>query len=1084
MKLPRIALALFALLALCASSARALEYWWERDFEFANKLTAPARKYFDLAETVLTKLEDNPDIIGIQKAKLLHRIGDFFAEKADDYATGRNWRERMVEYINKSRQYYQKFLAQDAAQPGGRLAGEAFRVRTRVSWLSLSLAEGEAKAYDAEGLTKEAKKEIKDKVVKLFEAAIEEFRKAMPDKDREIQDLLKKEPRNATEAVAWREKVLDPVRVESFMVAHLYCQGRLRLAKFLRDTKTSEIEVDKLLKDVEKDFTDSKGGILFKFYTLSAVLPNAKLTLCHCLFDQGPVRDKDLDERIEDLWSARQNYAVKRIPCDAQFLRVKVYMRQKKYKEALQADDDLLKYRTEVWGAEAKGPNAAQAVKEILEFFAGAPPDEYDQRSIAAAILLEADAYAGLAAEAAEQKKSPPTVQKLYATAHNLAVGVRLAKVPMDRKYAALMESWREKGRLPLAIPDRLVLLETALREKEYDKAAVITSDLIRDGGFSRDTVHERWMDVGRFYLACKRYHDAYTVFWAVARWYPDRNQAGACSLTLKAIEMEREASKGTPAEAFDLALYERARRDVVILLKVETAIPIRDGKELHKKGLFDAALAEFKKIGPDTKFYAEALFETAQTRRAMAEKAYRADKKSETAKAAAKACEDAFDALDAYYQKKLPTLGEDVEKADDRKRLILTGTFGFVARLTVLLEEFLNKPAKVLELTAPGFERKYPGIEAVATPPAYGLALFYRIRAAYALVRADPDHADPNLAILEDGWKSLCEKTKQFPHLDKAAATGAGAYGLVADRLDTLVKTAQTPEELKKVTDPELLKRLSDPAEVQKMAARVLVLKNRSMDFYFQLIAANPKQPLNTYRFIIMTLYQRDVMPRTPDFRKIVELTPPLLEELKDDTDPTITAVALQLKAVLGICYAQLNQFDNAIPILEEVDTAYEKSYQENLKNWTDRKTKKEEYEAKKDPRALKTKVGDQPARAAFQPDAKYWLGRSYLGGNVAPKYPAAVKLFTQLITIHNATQAWPKFWDVFYWYCEANVKMGNFADAVGQINRIILRDPNLHDKETKARFLQFLRRIKPDVDKDPKLRDQLDEILKTLGK
>jgi len=1083
MKLPRIALAVSALLALATSSARALEYWWERDLEFANKLAVPTRKYFDLAEFVLTKLENNPDIIGIQKAKLLHRIGDYYADKADDVAKGPKWREKMVDYINKSRAYYQKFLDQDATKTNPKLAEEAFRVRTRVSWLSLSLAEGEAKALEAPDLSKEEKEKAKPNVVKLFDAAIEQFKKAIPEKEREATEFNKSEPKDPKLREAWSLK-RDALRAEVFMVSHLYSQARLRLAKFLRDTKSPEPEVDGLLKAIEKDLIAIRLNPMFN--TLPAVLPNANLTLCHCLFDQGPARDKDLDERIEDIWGARLNYAVKRLPCDAQFLRTKLYMRQKKLKEALQADDELLKYRTGVWGAEAKGPQAAQAVREILDNFAGAPADDYDPRSIAGAILLEAEIFAGLGQQAAKEGKPPKTVEKLYATAHNQAEGVRLAKVPMDRKYGALIETWREKAKLPLSISDRLIELDRAITAKEYGKAAVTMSDLIRDGGYPREKLYDCWMMVGNLYFNSKRFYEGYTAFWGAARWFPNRDVDSACRLTLTCLKKAKDESKGTETEAFHTALYERGVRDVVALRSIETALPIIDAKTLRAQGHLDEAVKKLKEILPDTKYYAEALFETAQTRRLMAEKAYREDKKGDAAKAAAKACDDAFEALDAYYQKKLPTLANDEEKADERKRLIQTATIGLIARSTALLEDFLGRPAKVLELTATGLEKRYAGIEPT---PYYGLALFYRIRAAYFLTKADPDHADPNLTILEDSWKTLREKVKDFQYLDKAAATGAGAYGLVAERLDTLLKTAQDPAELAKVNDPELRKRLADPAEVKKIADRVTVVKNRALEFYFQLLDANPKQPLNTYRFIVMSLYTRDVAPRSNDFRKITKMAPDIIEEIKGENDPALIAIANQLKAVLGISHAQLNQFAEAIPILEEVDAGYEKNYQEAMKRWTKFKEQKEEHEAKKDPRAARMKVPDQPARPAFQPDVKYWLGRSYLGGAVRDKYPTAVKLFTQLITISAASSNLPKYWEAFYWYCEANAKMGNYGDAVGQINRAVLRDPNLYSKENKARFIQFLSRIRPDVEKnpDPKqpgLLGQLDEIVKTLGK
>jgi len=424
---------------------------------------------------------------------------------------------------------------------------------------------------------------------------------------------------------------------------------------------------------------------------------------------------------------------------------------------------------------------------------------------------------------------------------------------------------------------------------------------------------------------------------------------------------------------------------------------------------------------------------------------------------------------VDAHYQKTIKDLEGD-EHADARKHLIKITGAALASRCGLYLENYINDPAKALELSA-DVEKKYPGIEAAPSLP---VIYYYRMHAAYRLAKETPAQAEKYLAILEEAWKVLRDKYgNTFAFLDRAATIGAGAYG----ELGAKYEAAATKE--------------TDPAKKKDIEEKAAAARNRALEFWLDLVTVNPNQSLQRYLMILRGLYSREVTPRSNDYRKITELAPKILEMFKDVRDPRAADSLLLVKALLGLSYAQLQMHKDAILVLEEVENAYESAYQKEMARY---KIDKEKYDARSDAQRRKVRPPAQPKRHAIQPDVKSWLARAYLGANARDKYAKALDILTDLVSIW-AVAPDPKdrikYWDGYWGVCEAYRRLGKYPDSVKYVGRANLDSGGeFGNKEYRDRFRELTHQLRKDVEKvaDAKQRDdlirQIEQVLTQMKK
>ena len=189
------------------------------------------------------------------------------------------------------------------------------------------------------------------------------------------------------------------------------------------------------------------------------------------------------------------------------------------------------------------------------------------------------------------------------------------------------------------------------------------------------------------------------------------------------------------------------------------------------------------------------------------------------------------------------PPTPQRSERAEERQRLANLAAHSMTLYCDLLLEETVNQPRKVLELTE-NPEQTYPGIEGAT---AYPFVFYQRLRAAYLICadeHGDLEQATKVLPVVEECWKKL-KGAREFKYLANACKMAALAHATLARRLD---KARRGPE-----------------------AAAV---HDRGVDFYVELLDTAPKQSLATYRYVLYQLDKRvRERPNSADRRKLLEV-------------------------------------------------------------------------------------------------------------------------------------------------------------------------------------------------------------------
>jgi len=1058
MRFARVTASLMLFVAL-AHVAHACTLPWRREIELARKLST--RQWFDVAEIVLKRLEKCPDIIGIFEAELFKGLGDYYSETAVEAATGKDAMGKFVKYLNRGRDYYKKFVNHPSIKGRERHAPDRFAALQRVSWISIRIAEGHIRLLDDPEVSEAAKKKHKAQALRILGAAIKEFKSIADDKARQVAEQKRKKPAAHKQLQKWR-KVYEALRQEEFTARLYYNDTRVRLAKFLKKVKEDPPRQQSLLKAAEREYVQ-----MLLHFVGNPAADWANLRLAQCLIEQGARREGDALKRLDEVWEKRKLWSrYKLIPCEALFTKASVLLRQKKHDPAIDAIDDLLKYRTR--GAWPPKIINDESVRDVLQDLEGSPREQFGQKAAAGALKLQAEAYAAKAKRARTAKKPRKVWKRHFEMAYYLLAGVGEANIGLGPKYSKLMERARKEAGLPVSIIDLRRAIDDAIRRKEYAKAARLYTEFVSRTDPPYEQKRELWWNIALCYFFAERYYEAYIVFSAVARWFP-KPESPAYKAAQRAVAAASKQYELTRS-SFGKKLLEDANRDAEALSPLGPAWryikeAIKERKQAikeRKPGLFDKALDTLKKVRPASPAYADALYHTALTRRAKFESLPEDERKGPRAQLTLKKALGSFQQLFDHFHKKHPELKGE-EHADARQRLTEVVAAGLAVYTGIHFSGYLDDPEKVLELTA-GLAERFPGVDQTTNAP---VLYFNRMRAAYLLIlrEKDAEKAAQLVPIINQMWTVL-QRFPEFRSLDRAAAMGAQAHINVAEKLEALAK--KTP----------------DAAEKAKLHKRVVAARDRGLEFYLELIEVAPRQRLATYRYILYHLRTRKHEPKSRDYRKIVEIAPKVIELFKDDR--RAAEQLFYVKITLGVALAELGKCKEAIPVLEEVHNILEGRYQKEF-----RKFKKEQAEFKENPkRFLKRhkRPPKAPLRYARHPEVMDYLALCYLEGKVHTKYQGAARLYDILRGLYARDRI--KSQEVLYRLCETLRRLKRYGDVLKFVGIALLRGSVSGSKAIKdgkgsvRDFRELIRQLRREIPKGQKnLIDQCDEVLRQLG-
>ena len=1030
--------ALVALLLAVATDALASSPAWQREFTFARLLAA--RRYYDYVDMVLARVLADKTTAEPDRAALYKDLGELCADIAGD-VRGRDAMQLFTKYVDQARKYYELYLDHPSVKNKASLASERFDVRMRVVWILMRLAQGCDRLYDDPETPKAEQDQYKKKIVDCYNEAIKGFEQGVTEKTAEETRWKAQRPQETEALKKWEQKY-NIIR-NDHVGARLYLNSaRVELARFLKKADPKAAEWRGLLTQAIRDFKQ----MLLDFSGARGIV-QVNVPLAEAMVLLGPENDQEAIERLDDVWKERQAFRdSKAIPCKAMFIKGSILFRQKKYSDCLNTLDEMLKARTDDFD-----PNAisAENIKKVLdELPDGDSPQQYDKKAVGGALLLEAEAYAELGKQAEDARKPGKDVRQNYAIAYTLAVAVNEAGVPMDRKYTDLMERWRKKANLPMSLGVLVRLAEDAVRKRDWPKAARLYTEILAQSKLEPDKLRATWDLIGKCYYSGKEYYEAYTVFTALADWFPTPEQAASdwAAFAVLAAEKQAELTKSD----FDKALIERAKRFR------EDHSPygpggraIQEAVDEREKENFARALAILQQIRPDHPAYPFALYQLALTYKALLDKMPEADQKRVDGQRALKTMLDAFQAVLDLHKKRMPELQGEEHDAE-RKRLIDIATAALTIYVDIHLRPPVSKPLKALELTD-NLTQNYPGI---GQAPTYGVLVFNRMHAAYVLVRdGDAAQGAKYLPVIEDCWKVL-QAVPEFRYLDKACGMGADAYGRYSKKLEELQKTA------------------TDAAAKADLDKRIVAARDRGLEFYLELVQRAPRQTIRTYRYIIYQLETRPHEPKSADLRKILEIAPKAIE--LHEHDRRAADDVLQIKATLGIAYCKLDSYRSAIPVLEEIDGVLEAEFQKRVAQFEKLKAAHE-----RDPnRVPKPK---SPQRRAVHLEVRQWLALSYLEANQATKYKDAEKIYADHLRLYQREA--PAYWENLYWLCETLRREGNHTDALGQIERASFSTGGTFgdkvvkgEKGTSKDFRDLTIRIRSDVERLPNSQKKAD--------
>ncbi|MFW6107238.1 MAG: hypothetical protein ACOC8A_00960 [bacterium] len=784
-----------------------------RRIEFARNLVN--RRWFDIAEEVVADLE-TADVAGFERALLHREIGDFYADGASSTTGGERGLLDYIAFLRKAREHYRKFLdhswtqkryeayAQRPDSEGARDWLEEYdRVRARLPWISLSIAETYSRLIEEPQTTDEQKKNYKAQAERILRDAIGEFTKTIAERDRQVAQIEKKKPkRSEREAYQKWEERKRRVEAEYFRARLWINEARLRLARFLRKVGEKEEKWRQLLKEAENDLVE-----LRKQFPATPGAKQAGLNLAIVMYEQGPKRDEDALERLTDLWQDRRG-DTRFIPCEAAYWIAKLRMRQKNYKEAIKILHELLTFRS----GGAWEPNALtdRAVEQYLLDNEGARPEEFDQKAIARALLLLAEAHGEHAAKGEREKMPPKDVRRFYGYAYEIASTVSKVRRRIDPDLIAKAEKWRKKaGRerttwdlqqsVIQALGEASRTRDAELKKQKYLQAATSLALLLTRGELPPEEMRRNWLLVGQCYYFAQRYQEAYIVFTAYTRWFPTPRGE-----QIKAADFARAATR---------ALRERTESDFADELhKRATAYAelvrvgggswenLRQAIERRREGKFEEAFELLDNIQPDNDAFPHALYHRGLTHKSVYQQMVKeAERRGEKPDEALKGDPRARKALLGMGRSFLRVLqvyprrgaklreAEDEDSAETLRRLLDVVAATLVELSSGQLSAYWEVATRTLDVTGE-LERDYPGI--AKSPAAAAVYLVESLerdepalrRSAYLIVlpvtealaeRYASLGAGPHLAVLSPAQEMPEELSKAHPRILESGCIG-----------------------------------------------------------------------------------------------------------------------------------------------------------------------------------------------------------------------------------------------------------------------------------------------------------------------
>ncbi len=985
-----VRIAAAALLAAVAGTAQAGAPSWARKMEFAKRLLRN-HGYADLSQRVADQLLDDPAIKGPERTELYKAVGEYHVE-AIESVRGKDAFEQCIWHLGEARKYFTKYAEEMKA---GR-----FEMRVRLAWLSVNLARVYARMLDEPDVPKPAQAKHKADAASAYRGAIKEFETLAAEKKVE-------EDKAKGQAKLKEDPNFVRVRNEHVSVRIYLNDTRVELGKFLKKAGADAKEWRPLVEAAVKDYR----AMLYEFGG-AAGLAQINIKLAKALIELGPEGDKEALERLDEVWENRKAHTdFRAIPYEAMHVKAVILVRQKKLSEATDVLDEMIAWRTGDGWQPAKLPidQMSERVTDILQNLEdGEDARQYDAKALAGSFVLLAEGCAARGKAAEDAKKPAKEAERLYGVAYEVAVGVWEAKLmPPDPKYAGFIQAWREKGRRPLSLTDlhieirKLLAEATKYREKEPERArpaylrvARLYTEVVGRTKPDPEQVRKIWNDVGQCYYAGGDYMASYIVFTGLSRWSlrpepPHGVAHGFAQLAGSAIRAQYDQSvkaKAGPAQvAFEKGLLDKAN------LWAEELSPggpeehaIREARRLRAEKKFAEALKMLEGVRPESRVYPHALHERALIFREM----FLALSKDEGAalpgQRILKGCLEAFQACLDFARKRLPDLKGD-EAADERHRLLdVIGPTLYIYS-DLLIKDFVNQPAKVLELTG-SLGQDYPGIE---TSASYPLVLYARMHGAYDIATGkDTEQASKALGALDDAWRRLRE-FPDFRHLANACKMGAMAYNKLGEALEKQAKKAAGAAK----------------ADLEKRVAAAL---DRGLEFHLELLDIAPHQPLTTYHYVLNQLERRVHEPKNADYRRIAVIAPTALGLFKPgEADPDRL---VQVKIILGNAYFRLRNWREGITVLEDANSGYEADYQKRVKA---HEIRKKEAEARGRP------APPTPARHPLQRQVLDSLGRAYV--ETKTKLKEAMLIFDEQLKTYYPKREAPKHWEALLWLCRA---------------------------------------------------------------
>ncbi|MBM4037048.1 MAG: hypothetical protein FJ290_00925 [Planctomycetes bacterium] len=1049
-----------ALVVALAGMACAGTPSWSRRLEFASRLLRN-HGYADLSKQVVNQLLDDPAIKGPERTELYKAVGEYHVE-AIESVKGKDAFQQCIWHLGEARKYFTKYAEEKK--------GGGFEMQVRITWLSVNRARVYSRMLEEADTPKADQAKHKAEAVSAYRAAIKEF-----------EDLAKakKAEEDKAKGLAKLKEDANFVRVRNEHVSvRIYLNDtRVELGKFLKKTGADAKEWRALIDAAVKDYR----AMLFEFGG-AAGLAQINVKLAKALMELGPEGDKEAIERLDEVWENRQAYLdFLAIPCEAMHVKAMILVRQKKHSEATDVLDDMISRRTGRGWEPAKLPidQVSERVTDILQNLdEGEIQKQYDAKALAESFVLLAEAYAARGKAAEDAKKPAKESERLYGMAYEIALGVWEAKLMLpDPKYAGLVQTWREKGRRPLSLTDLNIMIRKLLEEGErfrekdpersraaYLKAAKLYTEVAGRTKPEPDQVRKIWDSVAKCYYAGGDCMSAYVVFTGLSRWSlrpqpPHPVAYGFAQAAVSAIRAQYDRSVKDKASPSQIAFEKKLLGDANLWaesLSIEgpEGHAIAEARRLRGEKKFHEALKLLDGVRQESRVYPHALHERAIILREMFLALPKEERAALAGQRLLKGALEAFQGCLDFARKRLPELKGD-DAAEDRKRLIEVIGSTITIYCDTLLKDYVNQPARVLDLTG-NLAQDYPGIEAAV---AYPLILYTRMHAAYVIATGkDADQAAKALAPLDDAWRRLRE-FPDFRYLPNACKMGAMAYNEVAKGLE---------EQAKKATG-------AAKADLEKRAAAA---RDRGLEFYLELLSLAPHQTLVTYHYVLGQLEKRVSDNKNADYRRIVELAPRALGMFRPgEADPDRL---VQVKLILANAYFHLRNWREGITVLEDANGRYEAEHQKRMKIYEDIKRRAEEA-GKQAPKL--------PARHPLQAQVLEALGRAYV--ETKTKLKEAKLIFAERVKNYYPSREKPEHWVAMLYLCRAAHLEGDHEEAVKYlfvVSEGIAANPVTTGEGAPKDFLDLAAKVQQEVRALPesllkrKLLDALDGILKKL--